>query len=50
MCKKVKFTTTVYKKRTFSGAYSNCECFLPSIYKFGKVYTLVYRCFCICSS
>ena len=50
MCKKGKFTTTVYKKPTFSGVYSNFECFLPSIYKFGMVYTLVCRCLCICSS
>ena len=50
MCKKGKFTTTVYKKPTFGGVYSNFECFLPSVYKFGMVYTLVYRCLCICSS
>ena len=30
-----KFTTTVYRKHTFSGVYSNFESFLPSIYKFG---------------
>ena len=35
-----KFTTTVYLKPTFSGVYS----FLPSVYKFGMAYTLVYRC------
>ena len=40
-----KFTTTVYRKPTFSGVYSNFESFLPSVYKFGMVYTLVYRCF-----
>ena len=34
-----KFTTTVYRKPTFSGVYSNCESFLPSVYKFGMVYT-----------
>ena len=45
-----KFTTTIYRKPTFSGVYSNFESFLPSVYKFGKVYTLVYRCFRICSN
>ena len=39
--------TTVYRKPTFSGVYSN---FLPSVYKFGMAYTLFYRCFRICSN
>ena len=45
-----KFTTTVFRKPTFSGVYSNFESFLPSVYKFSMVYTLVYRCFRICSN
>ena len=45
-----KFTTTIYRKPTFSGVYSNYERFSPSIYKFDTVYTLVYRCFHICSN
>ena len=44
-----KFSTTIYCKPTFSGVYSNFESFLPSVYELGMVYTLVYRCFCICS-
>ena len=36
-----KFTTTIYRKPTFSVVYSNFESFLPSVYKFGVVYTLV---------
>ena len=40
------FVTTVYWKPTFSGVYS----FLPTIYKSGMIYTLVYRCFKICSN
>ena len=44
-----KFSTTIYRKPTFSGVYSNFESFLPSASKFGMVYTLVYRCFRICS-
>ena len=38
------------RKPTFSGVYSNFESFLPSVYKFGMVYTLVYRCFRISSN
>ena len=45
-----KFTTTVYGTPTFSGAYSNFDILLSSIYKFGMVYTLVYRRFSICSN
>ena len=45
-----KFRTTVYRKPTFSGVYSNFESFLPSVYKFSMVYTLVYRCFRNCSN
>ena len=32
----------------FSGMCSNFDNFLSSVYKFGMVYTLVYRCFRIC--
>ena len=46
---KGKFVTTVYRKPTFSGVYTHFESFLPTVYKFGIVYTLVYRCFKICS-
>ena len=44
------FTTSVYRKPTFSGVYTHFDSFLPSTYKFGTVYTLAYRCFRICSS
>ena len=44
------FTTCVYRKPTFSGVYTHFDSFLPSTYKVGTVYTLVYRCFWICSS
>ena len=46
---KGKFLTTVYRKPTFSGVYINFESFLPTIYKFGMVYTITYRCFKIFS-
>ena len=44
------FTTSVYRKPTFSGVYTHFDSFLPSTYKFGTVYTLAYRCFRIYSS
>ena len=44
-----KFSTTSYRKSTFSCVYCNFESFLPSVYKFGMAYTLVHRCFRICS-
>ena len=46
---KGKFVTTVYRKPTFSGVYTHFESFLPTVYTFGMVYTLVYRCFKIFS-
>ena len=48
ICEQGEFTTTICRKPTFSGVYSNFESFSPSVYKFGMVYTLVYRCFHIC--
>ena len=39
----------MYQKPTFSGVNSNSN-FLPLVYKFGMVYTLVYRYFRICSN
>ena len=45
-----KFTTSVYRKPTFSGLYTHFGSFLPNIYKIGMIYTLVNRCFRICSN
>ena len=42
---KGKFVRTLYEKPTFSGLYTHFESFLPTIYKFGMLYTLAYRCF-----
>ena len=47
--KQGKCSTTIYCKPAFSGVYSSFESFLPFVYKFGMVYTWVYRSFCICS-
>ena len=44
-----KFATTVYCKPTFRGVYTHCDSFLPTTYKFSMTYTLVFRCFSICS-
>ena len=47
---KGKFGTTVYnRKPTFRGVYTHFESFLPAIYKFNMVHSLVYRCLKICS-
>ena len=44
------FTTSVYRKPTFSGVYTHFDCFLLSTYTFGTAYTLACRCLKICSS
>ena len=49
ICRQEKFTTTLYLKHTFGGACSKFESFLRCVYKFGMVYTLVYKRFCICT-
>ena len=48
ICEQGKFSTTICRKPTFSGVDSNFGSFLPSVYKFCMVYTLVYKCFHIC--
>ena len=48
-CQEGDFVTNAYRKPTFSGVYTHFERFLATIYKFGMIYTLVYRCFKICS-
>ena len=45
-----KFSTTVHRKNTFSGVYSNFRSFMPDTYKRGLVSTLLYRAYMICSS
>ena len=42
------FTTSFYRKPTFSGVYTHFDNFLPFPYKFGTVYTLAYKCLRIC--
>ena len=45
-----KFTTSVFRKPTFSGVFANFDSFIPISYKHGLVNTLIFRCFKICSS
>ena len=47
---KGKFVTNAYRKPTFNCMHTHFENFLPTVYKFGMVYTLTYRCFNICSA
>ena len=45
-----KFVTDIYRKPTFSGVYSNFYSFMPDTFKFGLVFTLIYRIFHLSSS
>ena len=45
-----KFQISVYRKSTFSGVLTNFEYFLPILYKYNLVSTLLYRGFMISSS
>lgn len=44
------FITTIYRKKTFTGLYSNYSSLIPTLYKKGLIYTLLYRIYSICSS
>ena len=44
-----KLTTSVYRKKTFSGVYLNYGSFLPVDYKKGLIATLLHRTYTICS-
>ena len=43
-----KFVTSVYRKPTFSGVFTNYESFIPTYQKRGLLHTLTYRSFSIC--
>ena len=45
-----KFSSTVHRKDTFSGVYTNFQSFLPETYKRGLISTLLYRAWMISSS
>ena len=42
------FTTSVYRKPTFSGVYTHFYCYMPLNYKFSLVSTIVFASFTIC--
>ena len=42
------FCTSLYRKPTFSGLYSNYNSFMPDSYKKGLIYTLLHRAFVLC--
>ena len=46
---KDKFTTSVYRKPTFSGIYTHFDSFLLSSTKIGLLHILLYKCSRICS-
>ena len=45
-----KFHTSIYRKETFSGVYSNFHSFIPREYKTGLLRTLLHRAYVISSS
>ena len=49
-CPDNTFTTSVYRKKTFTGLYTKWDSFTPRKYKINLIRTLTYRCFRICSS
>ena len=44
-----QFITSVYRKPTFSGVYTNFGSFIPELYKFNLISTLLFRIVTICS-
>ena len=44
-----KFETSVYRKLTISGVFTNFESFIPKLGKRGLIETLLYRSFRLCS-
>ena len=44
------FSTSVYRKPTFSRVFTNFDSFIPLSYKTGLIWSLLYRAFSLCSS
>ena len=44
-----KFVSSVYRKPTFSGVFTNFKSFIPTVYKFSLIPSLLFRCFHLCS-
>ena len=47
--KENKIVTSIYRKPTFSGVYTNFKSFIPMDYKHGLIFTLLFRTFTICA-
>ena len=47
---KNQFITSVNRKPTFSGVFFYFDSFIPRVYKFNLVSTLIFRCYFICCS
>ena len=45
-----EFSTSVFRKSSFSGVYTHFVSFLPSVYKTNIIMGLIHRCFKLCSS
>ena len=45
-----KFITSTYRKSTFSGVYLNFKSFVPTEYKHGLIFTLLFRTYTLCSN
>ena len=44
-----KFSTNIYRKKIFSGVYTNFKSFVPETYKIGLTKSLSFWCFSLCS-
>ena len=44
-CEYDKFVSNVYRKKTFSGVYTNFKRFIPGTYKIGLIKSFFFRCF-----
>ena len=44
-----RFSTSVFRKATFSGVFTNFDSFIFEFYKADLIFTLLFRCFTICS-
>ena len=48
-CDSGKSVTSVYRKETFTGVYTNFSSAIPLEHKFGLAYMLLHCCFCLVS-
>ena len=51
VCRKEgRFVTSLYRKRTFSGVYLNYKSFVPTEFKHGLIFTLLFRAYTLSSN